>query len=117
MRCAGLGCPRGSARSSSARPVERGRQVTTVLWSDIVHEDGVQGGLEQAARLNYRGGRPERDQPLRLRAWAGYGPVVVPVDPLMVLLEAGSDEGGWRGLVDFGALAGDPLVAEATLRA
>jgi hypothetical protein len=100
------------------QPIPRARRrpaVTAVLWSTVVNGGGVQDGLEQTARLAYR---PQPgDLGMRLRAWAGYGPVSPPESPVFVLLEDGDDESGWRLVHDFGELGGDPVEASAVLRA
>lgn len=85
-----------------------------LLWQTIIHGPGFEVVDAQVARRAVYA-RANRDVRLRLAASAGYG-FEAPENPLLMLLEAGSDATGWRGLVDFGALDGDPRVADVTLR-
>jgi hypothetical protein len=85
-----------------------------LLWQTIIHGPGFEVVDGQVARRAVYA-RADRDVRLRLAASASHG-FEAPENPLRMLLEAGSDATGWRGLVDFGALGSDPRVADVTLR-
>jgi hypothetical protein len=90
--------------------------VSAELWSAIIHPGvGVQDGCEGTARLAHRGGRANRDQPLRIEGTVGYG-TAPPQHPPLVRLEAGSGE-EWVTLVEGTLDPGGPVFAEATLPA